>query len=528
MAIHHPSFGAIDAKRVIVFDTTLRDGEQSPGFSMNLEEKLRMADALAELGVDVMEAGFPIASQGDFESVQSIAQRFAKDGPVVCGLARSAAGDILRAAEAVKPAARQRIHIFLSTSDLHMRVKLRMSREEVLEAIQKSVTLARNHVADVEWSAEDGSRTDPDFLCRCVETAIKAGATTINIPDTVGYALPEDMARIFTMLRERVPGAEDVIFSAHNHDDLGLAVANTLASLNAGARQVEATINGIGERAGNASLEEVAMALRTRQDAHPYTTGIVTQNILKTSRLLATITGFDVQPNKAIVGRNAFAHESGIHQDGVLKDKATYEIMTPESVGWTTNALVMGKHSGRAAFRDKLASLGYTLGDNQLNDAFKRFKDLADRKKTVYDEDIVALVDDEVVRIKDRVKLQGITVATGMGTRPIASVALEVDGEACDGVAGGDGAVDATFNAIQQVVPHRAALKLYAVQSVTGGTDAQARVTVRLEEDGKMVDGQGADTDTIIASARAYVHALNKLLAKRARTAPPEILSAAG
>ncbi len=524
MAIQHPSFGTIDDKRVIIFDTTLRDGEQSPGFSMNLEEKLRMAEALHELGIDVMEAGFPIASQGDFESVQSIAQRFAKDGPVVCGLSRSAPGDILRAVEAVKPAARQRIHIFLSTSDLHMRVKLRMSPEEVLEAIQKSVELARNHVADVEWSAEDGSRTDPDFLCRCVETAIKAGATTINIPDTVGYAVPADMARIFAMLRQRVPGADGVILSTHNHDDLGLAVANTLAALEAGARQVEATINGIGERAGNASLEEVAMALRTRADVMPYSTNIVTTNILKTSRLLATITGFDVQPNKAIVGRNAFAHESGIHQDGVLKDKTTYEIMTPESVGWATNSLVLGKHSGRAAFRDKLASLGYTLGDNQLNDAFRRFKDLADRKKTVFDEDIVALVDDEVMRAQTRVKLVALTVATGMGTRPIASVSLEVDGEMCDGVAGGDGAVDAAFNALQQVVPHKANLKLYAVQSVTGGTDAQARVTVRLEEEGKLVDGQGADTDTIIASARAYVHALNKLLAKRARTAPPEMM----
>ncbi|WP_159994423.1 2-isopropylmalate synthase [Roseomonas sp. 18066] len=526
MAIIHPSFGTIDDKRVIVFDTTLRDGEQSPGFSMNLEEKLRMAEALHELGIDVMEAGFPIASQGDFESVQSIAQRFAKDGPVVCGLSRSAPGDILRAVEAVKAAARQRIHIFLSTSDLHMRVKLRMSPEEVLEAIQKSVELARNHVADVEWSAEDGSRTDPDFLCRCVETAIKAGATTINVPDTVGYAVPADMARIFAMLRERVPGADDVIFSTHNHDDLGLAVANTLAALDAGARQVEATINGIGERAGNASLEEVAMALRTRADVMPYTTGIVTTNILKTSRLLATITGFDVQPNKAIVGRNAFAHESGIHQDGVLKDKTTYEIMTPESVGWATNSLVLGKHSGRAAFRDKLSTLGYSLGDNQLNDAFRRFKDLADRKKTVFDEDIVALVDDEVVRAQDRMKLLALTVATGMGTRPTASLAVEIDGEKVEAVAGGDGAVDATFNALQQVVPHSAVLKLYAVQSVTGGTDAQARVTVRLEENGKLVDGQGADTDTIIASARAYVHALNKLLAKRARTAPPEIMRA--
>ncbi|MGY4800224.1 2-isopropylmalate synthase [Teichococcus aerofrigidensis] len=527
MAIHHPSFGKLDDDRIIFFDTTLRDGEQSPGFSMNLEEKLRMADALAELGVDVMEAGFAIASPGDFDSVHSIATRFAKDGPVVASLSRAAQADILRSAEAVKPAARGRIHIVLATSDLHMRVKLRMSREEVLELIHSSVTLGRNHAEDVEWSAEDGSRSDIDFLCRCVETAIKAGATTINIPDTVGYSMPEDMAAIFRALRERVPGADQVILSAHNHNDLGMAVANTIAAIQAGARQIESTINGIGERAGNASLEEVAMALRTRHDALPYRTNIVTQNILRTSKLLATITGFDVQPNKAIVGRNAFAHESGIHQDGVLKDKSTYEIMTPESVGWTTNSIVLGKHSGRAAFRDKLAGLGYTLGDNQLNDAFRRFKDLADRKKTVFDEDIIALVDDEVVRIKDRVKLVALTVATGIGTRPTASVALEVDGEQCDGVAGGDGAVDATFNALQQVVPHRAELKLYAVQSVTGGTDAQARVTVRLEEDGKLVDGQGADTDTIIASARAYVHALNKLLAKRARTAPPEIMRSA-
>ncbi|MBE9606390.1 2-isopropylmalate synthase [Acetobacteraceae bacterium H6797] len=526
MSFNHPSFGRIEDNRVILFDTTLRDGEQSPGFSMNLEEKLRMAEALAELGVDVMEAGFPIASPGDFESVESIAQKFAKAGPVVCGLARSAPGDIIRAGEAIKAAARKRIHTFISTSPLHMRVKLRMTPEAVLEAVTASVSLARQHTDDVEWSAEDGSRTDPDFLCRCVEAAIKAGATTINIPDTVGYALPEDMHRIFSMVRERVPGADQIILSTHNHDDLGMAVANTLAAIQAGARQAEATINGIGERAGNAAIEEVIMALRTRHDAMPFVNNAVTANILKTSRLLATITSFDVQPNKAIVGRNAFAHESGIHQDGVLKDKSTYEIMTPESVGWTTNSLVMGKHSGRAAFRDKLASLGYTLGDNQLNDAFRRFKDIADRKKVVYDEDIVALVDDEVMRTHDRVKLMALTVATGMGTRPTASLMLEVDGEKCDAVAGGDGAVDATFNALQQVIPHRAQLKLYAVQSVTGGTDAQARVTVRLEEDGKLVDGQGSDTDTIIASARAYVHALNKLMAKRARTAPPEIIPA--
>jgi 2-isopropylmalate synthase len=527
MTIEHPSFGKLDDNRVIMFDTTLRDGEQSPGFSMNLEEKLRMADALNELGVDVLEAGFAIASPGDFESVQAISKRFGKDGPVVASLSRAAPADILRSAEALKPAARPRIHIVLATSDLHMGVKLRMSREEVLETTTRSVELARQHAEDVEWSAEDGSRSDPDFLCRCVEAAIRAGATTINIPDTVGYSMPEDMERIFSDLRARVPGVERVILSAHNHNDLGMAVANTIAAMRGGARQVETTINGIGERAGNASLEEVAMALRTRHDVLPYRTGIETRNILRTSRLLATITGFDVQPNKAIVGRNAFAHESGIHQDGVLKDASTYEIMTPESVGWTTNSLVLGKHSGRAAFRDKLKALGYgEVGDNALNDAFRRFKDLADRKKVVYDEDVAALVDDEVVRGNDRVKLVGLTVATGLGVRPMATLALEVDGERRDGMATGDGAVDATFNAIRQAFPHEVGLKLFAVQSVTGGTDAQARVTVRLEENGKLVDGQGADTDTIVASARAYVHALNKLLAKRERTAPPEFQAA--
>ena len=527
MPVTHPSFGTLDPDRIIIFDTTLRDGEQSPGFSMNIQEKLRMAEALAELGVDVMEAGFPIASPGDFESVKTIAERFSKDGPVVCGLARTSPADILSAAEAVKPAARKRIHSFVSTSPLHMKVKLRMEPEAVLELVTASVSLARQHTDDVEWSAEDGTRTEPDFLCRCVEAAIKAGATTINIPDTVGYAVPEDMIRIFTMLRERVPGADQVVFSAHNHNDLGLAVANTLAAIRAGVRQIESTINGIGERAGNASLEEVVMALRTRHDAIPVKNGITSERILKTSKLLATITGFDVQPNKAIVGRNAFAHESGIHQDGVLKDASTYEIMTPESVGWSTNSLVLGKHSGRAAFRDKLKTLGYgELGDNQLNDAFRRFKDLADRKKVVYDEDVAALVDDEVVRGNDRVKLVGLTVATGLGVRPMATLALEVDGARHDGMATGDGAVDATFLAIRQAFPHDVSLKLFAVQSVTGGTDAQARVTVRLEENGKLVDGQGADTDTIVAAARAYVHALNKLLAKRERTAPPDFAKA--
>jgi 2-isopropylmalate synthase len=522
MSIDHPSFGRLDDDRIIIFDTTLRDGEQSPGFSMNLTEKIRLAQALAELGADVIEAGFPIASNGDFDSVAAIAAEVR--GPVICGLARSAPADILRAAEAVKSAARPRIHTFISTSALHMKYKLRMEPEAVLEAVTSSVSLARNHVADVEWSAEDGSRTDPDFLCRCVEAAIAAGATTINIPDTVGYALPEDLTRIFTMLRERVPGAEKVVFSAHNHNDLGLAVANTIAALRAGARQVECTINGIGERAGNASLEEIVMALRTRPDALPARTGVVTERILRTSRLLATITGFDVQPNKAIVGRNAFAHESGIHQDGMLKNAQTYEIMTPESVGWTKTNLVMGKHSGRAAFRDKLAALGYgDLGDNALNDAFRRFKDIADRKKIVYDEDIVALVDDEVVRDHTRIRFISLDLHAGSRGPARAELTLEVDSECFTEVETGDGPIDATFKAIRAIFPHEAQLVLFSVGAVTEGTDAQAKTTVRLMEGGKMVDGQGADTDTIVASARAYVHALNKLMVKRLRTEPAEL-----
>ncbi|MGC8530553.1 MAG: 2-isopropylmalate synthase [Acidiphilium sp.] len=519
MTIHHPSFGAIADDRVIMFDTTLRDGEQSPGFSMNLDEKLRMAEALAELGVDVIEAGFPIASPGDFESVRKIAETV--KGPVIAGLARSGRDDILRAAEAVKPAERKRIHTFISTSPLHMKYKLRMEPEAVLEAVTRSVELARDYTDDVEWSAEDGSRTDPDFLARCVEAAIRAGATTINIPDTVGYAVPEDIFRIFSELRARVPGAERVIFSTHCHNDLGLAVANTLAALRAGARQIECTINGIGERAGNAALEEVVMAIRTRPDAAPYKNNIETTRILRSSKLLATITGFDVQPNKAIVGRNAFAHESGIHQDGVLKNAATYEIMTPESVGWQKTSLVMGKHSGRAAFRDKLRALGYgEIGDNQLNDSFRRFKDLADRKKLVYDEDIVALFDDAVVRDHQRVRFVGLEVWAGSKAKPRAVLELEVDGVMQTAEALGDGPVDATFNAIQAIFPHQAELRLFTVGAVTEGTDAQARCGVRLEEGGKLVDGQGADTDTIVAAARAYVHALNKLLVKRERTEP--------
>ena len=420
----------------------------------------------------------------------------------------------------MRGAERKRIHIVIATSALHMKYKLQMEPDAVIERIRESVTLARRHADDVEWSAEDGSRSDADFLCRAVETAIACGATTINIPDTVGYAFPADLESIFANLRERVPCADQVIFSAHNHNDLGLGVANTLAAIKGGARQIEVTVNGIGERAGNASVEEVVMALRTRQDAMPYHTGIKTENLLKISRLLAATTGFDVQPNKAIVGRNAFAHESGIHQDGILKNALTYEIMTPESVGWTKSSLVLGKHSGRAAFRAKLKELGYEPGDNQLNEAFARFKDIADRKKTVFDEDIVALVDETVMRDHERIRFVELEVRSGSNGPARAELTLEVDCEIRSAHATGDGPVDAAFRAIRDIFPHTGELKLFSVGAVTDGTDAQAKTTVRLEEAGRLVDGQGSDTDTIVAATRAYVHALNKLLVKRERREP--------
>jgi 2-isopropylmalate synthase len=505
--------------RVIIFDTTLRDGEQSPGASMNLEEKVRIALVLEEMGVDVIEAGFPIASNGDFEAVEAVAK--AVKGSTICGLARATKGDIERCADAIKPAASGRIHTFLSTSPLHMKYKLQMEPEAVLAKVAESVAYARKFTDDVEWSAEDGSRTEHDFLCRCVEAAIASGARTINIPDTVGYAVPDEYAALIAMLFNRVPNIDKAIISVHCHNDLGLAVANSLAAVATGARQVECTINGLGERAGNAAMEEIVMALRTRADHLPYQTGVKTENITRASRLVSTITGFVVQPNKAIVGKNAFAHESGIHQDGVLKHAQTYEIMTPESVGLNRSHLVMGKHSGRAAFKAKLKDLGYDLGDNAVEDAFTRFKTLADRKKDVFDEDIIALVDDAVVRGNDRVKLVSLEVLCGTKHQPPSAVLeLSVDGVVNEVRATGDGPVDATFNAIKALFPHEARLQLYQVSAVTQGTDAQAEVTVRLEEDGKSVNGQGAETDTLVASARAYVNALNKLLVKRQKTAP--------
>jgi len=507
-----------DSNRVVIFDTTLRDGEQSPGASMNLEEKLRIAAVLEEMGVDVIEAGFPIASNGDFEAVREVSKAVKTSS--VAGLARAAKRDIDRAWEALNGAARPRIHTFISTSPLHMKFKLQMEPEAVHQAVMDSVSHARKLCDDVEWSPEDGSRSEHDFLCRCVETAIKAGARTINIPDTVGYAVPEEFAALIAMLRNRVPNIDKAVISVHCHNDLGLAVANSLAAVGAGARQVECTINGLGERAGNAALEEIVMALKTRHDRMPYTTGLKTEVITKASRLVSTITGFPVQPNKAIVGANAFAHESGIHQDGMLKHAGTYEIMTPESVGLNRSTLVMGKHSGRHAFKSKLKELGFELGDNALNDAFRRFKDLADKKKDIYDEDIVALIDDSVVRSNEHIKFISLQVIAGSKGPQKADLELEIGGVLRATSATGDGPVDACFNAIKQLFPHDAKLQLFQVHAVTAGTDAQAEVTVRLEENGKTVNGQGADTDTLVASCKAYVHGLNKLLTKRQKTAP--------
>ena len=507
--------GGDDLEPVVIFDTTLRDGEQCPGASMTFEEKLEVAELLDNMGVDIIEAGFPIASEGDFESVSEIARR--SKNAVIAGLSRAAFNDIDRCGEAVKHAARPRIHTFISTSPIHMKHKLQKEPDAVLEAVIASVTRARGHVEDVEWSAEDGTRTEFDFLCRCVEGAIKAGATTINVPDTVGYSTPEEYADLFHRLREAVPNSDKAVFSVHCHDDLGMAEANSLAGLKGGARQIECTINGIGERAGNAALEEIVMAIKTRPDVLPYRTNIDSTMLTRASKLVAAVTSFPVQYNKAIVGRNAFAHESGIHQDGMLKHTQTYEIMTPESVGVKETSLVMGKHSGRNAFREKLKELGYELGDNAFQDAFKRFKDLADRKKHVYDEDIEALVDEEIGNADDRIKVVSMTVVAGTGGPQKATLTMDIEGRVETKEATGNGPVDAIFNAIRALVPHEAKLALYDVHAVTEGTDAQAEVSIRLEQGGREVSGRGADPDTLVASARAYVHALNKLKARSER-----------
>ena len=503
---------------VLIFDTTLRDGEQSPGCSMNLEEKLRIAHQLEALGVDIIEAGFAIASEGDFEAVSAVARQATR--ATVASLARAADADIDRAWEAVRHARQPRIHTFIATSPLHMRVKLNKTPDEVLSQIERSVTRARNLCPDIEWSAEDATRSDPDFLARAIELAIKCGATTINLPDTVGYATPETYGAMFRDMIARVPNADKAVFSTHCHNDLGLGVANTLAAVSAGARQVESTINGIGERAGNAAVEEIAMALKVRHDVMPFRTNVVSTEIVRASRMVSGVTGFQVQPNKAIVGANAFAHESGIHQDGMLKDASTYEIMTPESVGLTTSNLVMGKHSGRAAFRAKLEELGYELGDNAFQDAFVRFKALADAKKAVFDEDIVALVDDEVVRGNDRIRVGEVEIHCGTGPAR-AILTLEVDGIERQAATRGNGPIDALFAAVREIVPHDAStLVRYEVHAVTGGTDAQAETSVVLAEDGRTVRGVGTHHDTLVASVRGYVNALNKLLVKRGKRAP--------
>jgi 2-isopropylmalate synthase len=508
----------VESARVRIFDTTLRDGEQSPGAAMTHEEKLEVAAVLDEMGVDIIEAGFPIASNGDFEAVSAISKQV--KNAVVCGLSRAGFKDIDRAGEALRDAPRRRIHTFISTSPVHMKHKLQMEPAAVLEAVAAAVARARNWTDDVQWSAEDATRTEHDFLCRAVEIAIKNGATTINIPDTVGYATPQEYLELMTMLLSRVPGAEKVVFSTHCHNDLGLAVANSLAGVLAGARQVECTINGIGERAGNAALEEIVMALKVRKDRMPFTTGVKTQMIARASKLVSNVTAFPVQYNKAIVGKNAFAHESGIHQDGMLKNAQTYEIISPADVGVMGTALVLGKLSGRHAFRDKLASLGYQLGDNALEDAFRRFKDLADKKKHIFDADVVALVDDAVLRGKDPITVHALRISAGKDVVPTAELSLVVEGEIRAGVAQGDGPVDAIFNAIRQLYPHAASLQLFQVSAVTEGTDAQAKVSVRLEEEGRTVTGRGADTDTMVAAAYAYVNALNKLLVKRKKSVP--------
>lgn len=504
--------------RVVIFDTTLRDGEQCPGATMTHEEKLEVAEMLDAMGVDIIEAGFPIASIGDFEAVAEIAKQ--TKNAVVAGLARAIPADIARAGEAVRHAKRGRIHTFVSTSPIHLAHQMRKSEEDVLDIITATVTQARNLVDDVEWSGMDSTRTPIEYLCRCVETAIKAGATTINLPDTVGYAVPDEYRRMFKTIRERVPNADKAVFSVHCHDDLGLAVANSLAGVEGGARQIECTINGIGERAGNAALEEVVMAIKTRGDVMPYWCNVESTSLTRASKVVSAATSFPVQYNKAIVGRNAFAHESGIHQDGVLKNAQTYEIMTPESVGVKQTSLVMGKHSGRHAFQHKLKELGYELADNQLQDAFVRFKALADRKKDIYDEDIEALVDQEIAQAHDHMRMVSLSVIAGTHGPQRATMKVEVDGKVRIDEAEGNGPVDAVFNCIKAIVPHEAKLELYQVHAVTAGTDAQAEVSVRLSQDGRSVTARGSDPDTLVASAKAYLSALNKIISRRQREIP--------
>ncbi|MCP5160925.1 MAG: 2-isopropylmalate synthase [Hahellaceae bacterium] len=500
------------ANKLIIFDTTLRDGEQSPGATMTKAEKLRIAKILEKMRVDVIEAGFAIASQGDFEAVKAIAETI-KDS-TVCSLSRALDKDIERAAEALQNANSSRIHTFIATSPIHMKYKLQMEPELVIEQAVRAVKKARNYTNDVEFSCEDAGRSEIDFLCRIIEAAINAGATTINIPDTVGYAIPQQFGETIHTLLNRIPNADKAIFSVHCHNDLGLAVANSLSAVMNGARQVECTINGLGERAGNASLEEVVMAVRTRKDLFNVETGIDATHIVPASRLVSTITGFPVQPNKAIVGANAFAHESGIHQDGVLKHRETYEIMRAQDVGWHANSIVLGKHSGRNAFRTRLEELGIQMEtETALNDTFARFKELADKKHEIFDEDLQALVSDSLsANTEERYKLVCMSVCSETGVRPVAKVTLLSDGQELSATAEGSGPVDATFKAIEELVKSGVNLQLYSVNNITSGTDAQGEVTVRVERGGRIVNGLGADTDIVIASAKAYLHALNLIL----------------
>lgn len=495
--------------RVIIFDTTLRDGEQSPGAGMNSAEKLHLALQLEKLGVDIIEAGFPAASPGDAEAVSRIAGRVKK--AQVAALARTTRQDIDKAREALRNAFYPRIHTFIATSDIHMEHKLRMGREEVLEAAVEAVRYARRFTDNVEFSAEDGSRSDPDFLCRIFEEVIKAGAGTVNLPDTVGYAIPEEFGELVARVLSGTRGIERAVLSVHCHNDLGLATANTMAGLRAGARQAEVTVNGIGERAGNTSLEEVVMALHTRKKLLGLETGIDTREIHRTSRMVSMTTGIVVQPNKAVVGANAFAHEAGIHQDGVLKNRMTYEIMDPETVGLTSNQIVLGKHSGTHAFRRKVESLGYDLSEDDIRKVFQRFKDLADKRKEILDEDIEVLIAEEIMRAPERYQLEYLTVITGTVTVPTATVKLKIDGEEKQGAGFGVGPIDAAFNTITDMTGTRSRLQRFAINAISRGTDAQAEVTVRLQENGLVALGKGADQDIFVASAKAYINGLNRL-----------------
>jgi len=496
--------------KLIIFDTTLRDGEQSPGASMTKDEKLHIAKSLERMKVDVIEAGFPIASPGDFESVKAVAA--AVTDSTVCGLARALDRDIDRAGEALKPAKSSRIHTFIATSPIHMERKLRMQPDQVVEQALAAIKRASKYTDNIEFSPEDAGRSELDFLCRIIEKVIDAGARTINIPDTVGYNIPQQFGDLVGNLIERIPNSDKAVFSVHCHNDLGLAVSNSLAAVLKGARQVECTINGLGERAGNAALEEIVMTVRTRQDVFSCDTGIDTTQIVSASRLVSTVTGFPVQPNKAIVGANAFAHESGIHQDGVLKARETYEIMRAEDVGWTENRMVLGKHSGRNAFKSRLNELGIDFeSDDDLNRAFTAFKDLADKKHEIFDEDLFALVADDDTHLEEKFKLVSVRVCSDTAKVPDADLVLSVDGEEKSANAGGGGPVDAAFQAIEVIANSQTKLQLYSVNSITSGTDAQGEVTVRLDKDGRIVNGHGADTDIVIASVKAYLNALNKI-----------------